>query len=105
MIGPQLFGYSGNLVGNVADKLKWAGVVFPKHPRTGKRGGSCELAHMTRRHPRSHLRPQPWPTRGAARSAIFAFVEAWYSPRRRHSTLGYLSPAAYEEVHRPRAVA
>ena len=61
----------------------------------------CELAHMTRRHPW----PQPWPTRDAARSAIFAFVEAWYNPRRRHSTLGYLSPAAYEEVHHPQAVA
>jgi len=39
---------------------------------------------------------RPWPTRAAARSAIFEYVEAWYNRRRRHSTLGYLSPAAYE---------
>jgi transposase InsO family protein len=27
-------------------------------------------------------------------SAVFAFIEGFYNPRRRHSTLGYLSPAA-----------
>lgn len=37
-----------------------------------------------------------WPTREAARTAVFAYIETWYTPRRRHSTLGYLSPAAYE---------
>ncbi|MCA2214854.1 IS3 family transposase [Jidongwangia harbinensis] len=39
---------------------------------------------------------QAWPTRTAARQAIFAYVEGWYNTRRRHSSLGYLSPAAYE---------
>jgi putative transposase len=38
-----------------------------------------------------------WPTREAARAAVFEYIETWYNPRRRHSTLGYLSPAAYEE--------
>jgi transposase InsO family protein len=38
-----------------------------------------------------------WPTRAEARAAVFAYIETWYNPRRRHSTLGYLSPAAYEE--------
>ena len=28
--------------------------------------------------------------------AIFEFIEGWYNPHRRHSTLGYLSPQAYE---------
>ncbi|MFY1692801.1 IS3 family transposase [Plantactinospora sp. WMMB782] len=37
-----------------------------------------------------------WPTRAAARTAIFDWIEGWYNTRRRHSTLGYLSPAAYE---------
>ena len=41
-----------------------------------------------------------WPTRATARSAIFAYVETWYNARRRHSTLGYLSPTAFEETHR-----
>jgi putative transposase len=41
----------------------------------------------------------PWPTRAAARSAIFEYVEGWYNRRRRHSTLGYVSPADYERTH------
>ncbi|GAB3157593.1 IS3 family transposase [Microbispora hainanensis] len=39
-----------------------------------------------------------WPTRAAARSAIFEFIESWYNLRRLHSSLGYVSPAAYEET-------
>ncbi|GAA4211537.1 integrase core domain-containing protein [Microbispora amethystogenes] len=37
-----------------------------------------------------------WPTRAAARSAIFEFIESWYNLRRLHSSLGYVSPATYE---------
>ena len=29
-----------------------------------------------------------WPTRAAARSAIFSYLEGWYNRQRRHSTLG-----------------
>lgn len=32
-----------------------------------------------------------------ARRAIFDFVGVWYNRERRHSTLGYLSPARYEQ--------
>jgi transposase InsO family protein len=39
-----------------------------------------------------------WPTRKAATSAIFDYIEGWYNTRRRHSTLGYLSPAQYEST-------
>jgi putative transposase len=39
---------------------------------------------------------QTWPTRRAARQAIFAWIEVFYNRRRRHSALGYLSPAAFE---------
>jgi transposase InsO family protein len=39
---------------------------------------------------------RPWPTRAAAHQAIFTWIEGWYNTRRRHSTLDYLSPAAYE---------
>jgi putative transposase len=37
-----------------------------------------------------------WHTREDARRAIFQYIETWYNRRRRHSTLGYLSPAEYE---------
>jgi len=39
-----------------------------------------------------------WPTRQAARTAIFEYIEGFYNTRRRHSALGYLSPAEFEEV-------
>ena len=37
-----------------------------------------------------------WPTRRLAESAIFEFIAGWYNQHRRHSTLGYLSPAEVE---------
>ncbi len=39
-----------------------------------------------------------WPTRQAVRTAIFEYIEGFYNTRRRHSALGYLSPAEFEEV-------
>ena len=35
-------------------------------------------------------------TQAEARMAVFDFIEGFYNPRRRHSSLGYLSPANYE---------
>jgi putative transposase len=35
-------------------------------------------------------------TQGEARMAVFEFLEGWYNPHRRHSALGYLSPAEFE---------
>jgi putative transposase len=35
-------------------------------------------------------------TRDEARADVFDYVERFYNPRRRHSTLGYLSPAEFE---------
>ena len=37
-----------------------------------------------------------WHTKEEARRAIVRYIEAWYNRTRRHSTLGYISPAAYE---------
>lgn len=37
-----------------------------------------------------------WKTRDEARRAIFQFIETWYNLERRHSTLGFRSPATYE---------
>ena len=38
----------------------------------------------------------------AARTAIYDYIEGWYNPRRRHSALGYLSPAEFEAQHHRR---
>jgi len=37
-----------------------------------------------------------WPTREAARAAVFEYLEIWYNRCRLHSSLGYLTPMAYE---------
>ncbi|MFF7579393.1 transposase [Streptomyces sp. NPDC008061] len=37
-----------------------------------------------------------WPSRAAAHTAIFDFIEGWYNLHRLHSSLGHLSPADYE---------
>jgi putative transposase len=42
------------------------------------------------------LNRRSWPTRQAARNAVFSWIEGWYNRRRLHSTLGYHSPADYE---------
>lgn len=39
-----------------------------------------------------------WPSREVVRTAIFEYIEAFYNTRRRHSALGHLSPAQYEEA-------
>jgi transposase InsO family protein len=45
---------------------------------------------------------QAWPTKAKAHKAIFEYIEGWYNTRRRHSSLGYLSPATYEATrYRP----
>ena len=37
-----------------------------------------------------------WPTRAAARMALFDYIEVFYNQQRRHSSLGFLSPLAFE---------
>jgi putative transposase len=48
----------------------------------------CELLDRTR-----------FATPTQARTAVFDYLEGFYNPHRRHSTLGYLSPAEYERRH------
>ena len=45
----------------------------------------CELIHDRR-----------YRTRTEARQDIFEYIEVFYNRQRRHSSLGYLSPVAYE---------
>lgn len=44
-------------------------------------------------------------SREQARMACFDYIEAFYNPRRRHSALGYLSPAEFERRHAEQAEA
>jgi transposase InsO family protein len=42
------------------------------------------------------IHERPWATRAAAEAAITEYIEDFYNVRRRHSSLGYLSPLAFE---------
>ena len=39
---------------------------------------------------------EDYPTRAAAHQSLFEYIEVFYNRRRRHSALGYVSPAEYE---------
>lgn len=38
-------------------------------------------------------------TRKELPAAVFAYIEGFYNPRRRPSSIGYLSPAEFESPH------
>jgi putative transposase len=46
---------------------------------------------------------RPWPTVRQAREAIAEYIEAFYNSHRKHSTLGYVSPADFEALHEEHA--
>jgi transposase InsO family protein len=41
---------------------------------------------------------EDYQTRAEARASIFEYIEAFYNTKRRHSSLGYVSPADYEQA-------
>jgi putative transposase len=68
----------------------------------GRRGcaydnAACESAIASFKTELVHRRS--FRTRNAAREEVFRWIEGWYNRRRRHSALGYLSPADFEELH------
>ena len=46
---------------------------------------------------------QTFNSRAEARLAVFEFIEGWYNPHRRHSSIGYESPMSYERKHATQA--
>lgn len=42
-----------------------------------------------------------WKTREKLSNAIFEWIECWYNPHRRHSSIGMHSPVTYERLHQP----
>lgn len=48
---------------------------------------------------REVLQRRTFKTQAEARMAVFEWIEGWYNPHRRHSSLGYLSPINFERRH------
>lgn len=51
------------------------------------------------------LHHERFQTREQARLRVFWYIECFYNPRRRHSSLGMLSPIDYEQRHQQEAIA
>ena len=45
------------------------------------------------------LDTKAWQTRDELANAIFEWIECWYNPKRRHSSIGMHSPVTYETLH------
>jgi putative transposase len=54
---------------------------------------------------RELLNRRRFKSQAEAKMAIFEWIEGWYNPRRRHSSLGYRSPMIYERAHAARRAA
>jgi putative transposase len=48
------------------------------------------------------LKPRRFKSQVEAKMAVFEYIEGWYNRHRRHSSIGYRSPVAYERAHRQR---
>ena len=48
---------------------------------------------------RELLNRRRFKSQAEAKMAVFEWIEGWYNPHRRHSSLGYRSPVNYERAH------
>jgi putative transposase len=76
-----------------------AAATFGIDVSMGSRGDCFDSAVLESFHAslkKDLIHRRSWPTKAEARTAIFDYIEAFYNRRRRHSTLGMLSPLEYE---------
>jgi putative transposase len=78
------------------ESLKEAG-IFPSMGRVGSALDNA-MAESFVSTLKAEMGSPVLPTREAARMAIFDYIEGFYNPTRRHSSIGYMSPADYERA-------
>jgi transposase InsO family protein len=69
--------------------------VRPSVGRTGQCWDNALAGPFFATIKRELLDTRPWPSRAAARTAIFDFIEGWYNLHRLHSSLGHRGPAEH----------
>jgi putative transposase len=72
--------------------------ILPSMGRVGSAGDNAMAESFVSTLKVELIHRQQWPTKDAARTAIFEYLEAFYNRRRLHSALGYTSPANYEQA-------
>jgi transposase InsO family protein len=70
--------------------------VTPSMSRTGNCYDNAVMESFFSALKRELTHHHVYPTREAARQSLFEYLEVFYNRRRRHSSLGYVSPAEYE---------
>lgn len=80
--------YTSRQCASLAEEFGVRLPVGPHRAVLGQRARRIVLRH----HQRKLLDTAAWPSRTAARTAIFDFIEGWYNLHRVHSSLGYSSP-------------
>ena len=71
------------------------GLCAPRSPEQDAMAESCFECVL--------LDQRSFRTPAEARMELFRYIEGWYNPRRRHSSLGYLSPVKFEAKYWPAA--
>jgi putative transposase len=90
--------------GVVASRKRIASIMRLAHIRgvSRRRGYMVTTTRDKRQRPAPDLvkrNQQTWKTHTEARLAIFTWIEAWYNPHRRHSSLGQISPINFERLN------
>jgi putative transposase len=78
------------------ERLKEAG-ISPSMGRTGSALDNAMAESFVSTLKAELVSRMKFPTRQAAKTAIFEYLQTFYNTRRLHSALGYKSPAAFEE--------
>jgi putative transposase len=96
----------GGLVHHSDQGSQYTSLVFTRRCRSvgidvsmGSRGDCFDNAVLESFHAslkKDLIHRRSWPTKAEARTAVFDYIEAFYNRRRRHSTLGMLSPVDFE---------
>jgi len=79
-----------------SQRLREAGIT-PSMGRTGSALDNAMAESFVSTLKAELVSRMEFPTRQAAKSAIFEYLETFYNTRRLHSSLGYRSPADFEE--------
>ncbi len=80
----------------LGERLKEAG-IFPSMGRVGSALDNA-MAESFVSTLKAEMGASVFATREAARTAAFDYIEGFYNPIRRHSSIGYMSPSDYERA-------